>query len=319
MSVAFIFPGQGSQSVGMLSNIMDENPEYGEIAKVTFHLASEQLGYDLWDLVKNGPAEELNKTENTQPALLTTEVALWRIWNEKEGVTPDVMAGHSLGEYSALVCAEVLDFEETVCLVHNRGRYMQSAVPEGEGAMAAILGMADDDVVAVCENTSSETGLVVSAVNYNSPGQVVIAGNFAAVEKAIENAKASGAKKAVKLPVSVPSHCSLMKPAAEKLAKKIQLMEFNKPTIPVINNVHVTIESEETIIADALVRQLSNPVRWVETIQKMKSEGIESIVECGPGKVLTGLNKRIDRELKTYPIFDVATIEKTLEELTECP
>jgi len=316
MSVAFIFPGQGSQSVGMLGSIMDENPEYGEMAKVTFHLASEELGFDLWDIVKNGPVELLNKTENTQPALLASEVALWRIWCEKEGTMPVIMAGHSLGEYSALVCSEVLDFEETVALVHDRGRFMQNAVPEGEGAMAAILGMADEDVVAVCKKTSEETGMVVDAVNYNSPGQVVIAGNLQAVEKALENAKDAGAKKALKLPVSVPSHCSLMKPAAEKLAKKIQLMEFGKPTIPVINNVHVTIESEETIIADALVRQLSNPVRWVETIQKMKSEGIESIVECGPGKVLTGLNKRIDRELKTYPIFDVATIDKTLEELS---
>jgi len=316
MSVAFIFPGQGSQSIGMLSSIMDENPEYGEIAKVTYHLASEQLGFDLWDIVKHGPAEELNKTENTQPALLAAEVALWRIWNEQNGAMPVVMAGHSLGEYSALVCAEVLDFEEAISLVHHRGLYMQSAVAEGEGAMAAILGMADEDVVTVCEKTSEETGLVVAAVNYNSPGQVVIAGNIMAVEKAIENAKGSGAKKAIKLPVSVPSHCSLMLPAAEKLAKKIQLMEFKKPTIPVINNVHVTIESDETIIAEALVKQLSKPVRWVETIQKMKSEGIESIVECGPGKVLTGLNKRIDRELKTYPIFDVASIDKTLEELS---
>lgn len=316
MSIAFIFPGQGSQSVGMLGSIASENPEYGEIITSTFQQASDRLGIDLWSLVQNGPETELNITKNTQPAILAASYAIWQIWRSKEGVTPAVMAGHSLGEYTALVCSEALDFSDAIDLVASRGRYMQDAVETGEGAMAAILGLDDDAVIKVCEQTAEDSGRIVSAVNFNAPGQIVISGHSDAVEQAVVLAKNTGAKKAVKLAVSVPSHCSLMASAAEKLANKLKSVNIERPVIPVINNVHVTIENESDTIRDSLVKQLSQPVRWVETINKMAAEGTKQIVECGPGKVLTGLNRRINRQMPAHAMFDTATIDKVFEELS---
>lgn len=322
MPIAFIFPGQGSQSVGMLGSIVAENPQYGDIITSIFKQASDTLGLDLWELTQNGPESELNKTRNTQPAMLAAGYALWQIWKEKNGVIPAVMAGHSLGEYTALVCSEALDFSDAIDLVSYRGRLMQDAVEAGEGAMAAILGLDDDTVIKVCEETaaaiSNDNGesRVISAVNFNAPGQVVIAGHSDAVAQAITAANNAGAKKAIKLAVSVPSHCALMDSAAEKLSQKLNVVNIERPNIPVINNVHVTIENDVDLIRDALVKQLSRPVRWVETINKMVSEGTEQIVECGPGKVLTGLNRRINRRMPAHAMFDTATIDKTFEELS---
>lgn len=315
MSIAFIFPGQGSQSVGMLGSIADENPKYGEIISSTFKQASDRLGIDLWELVKKGPEAKLNITKNTQPAILAASYALWQIWCSKEGAVPAVMAGHSLGEYTALVCSEALDFSDAIELVATRGKYMQDAVEAGEGSMAAILGLDDEAIIKICAQIAEQTGRVVSAVNFNAPGQVVIAGHSDAVEQTVTLAKNSGAKKAIKLAVSVPSHCSLMDTAAENLALKLKSVNIERPVIPVINNVHVTIENESDAIRDSLVKQLSHPVRWVETINKMAAEGTKQIIECGPGKVLTGLNKRINRQMPAYAMFDTATIDKLFEEL----
>lgn len=315
MSIAFIFPGQGSQSVGMLGSIADENPKYGEIISSTFKQASDRLGIDLWELVKKGPEAKLNITKNTQPAILAASYALWQIWCSKEGAVPAVMAGHSLGEYTALVCSEALDFSDAIDLVATRGKYMQDAVEAGEGSMAAILGLDDEAIIKICAQIAEQTGRVVSAVNFNAPGQVVIAGHSDAVEQTVTLAKNSGAKKAIKLAVSVPSHCSLMDTAAENLALKLKSVNIERPVIPVINNVHVTIENESDAIRDSLVKQLSHPVRWVETINKMAAEGTKQIIECGPGKVLTGLNKRINRQMPAYAMFDTATIDKLFEEL----
>ncbi len=316
MSIAFVFPGQGSQTIGMLGNIADENPEYGDIVNATFNRASNVLGYDLWELVQNGTDTELNRTKKTQPAILTASYALWQIWMSKEGPMPVVMAGHSLGEYTALVCAEAIDFDDAVELVSLRGQYMQEAVADTEGAMAAILGLEDDVVVKICEETAETTESVVAAVNFNSPGQVVISGTAEAVDSAISALSNAGAKKTIKLPVSVPSHCSLMTGAADKLAKKLHSTEFDRPIIPVINNVHVTIENEVDSIKDALVKQLYKPVRWTETINKMLAEGTENIVECGPGKVLTGLNRRINKNIPAHAMLDAVTIDKVFEELS---
>lgn len=289
--VAFVFPGQGSQSVGMLDELAASNA----IIQDTFTEASDALGYDLWNLVSQGPAEDLNQTHRTQPALLTASVAIWRLYLEKGGSKPAFLAGHSLGEYSALCCAGVLSLNDAVELVKNRGEYMQEAVPQGVGAMAAIIGLDDDAVIAAC--AESENGQVVSAVNLNSPGQVVIAGHAEAVERASAACKEKGAKRALPLPVSVPSHCSLMKPAADKLAADMESLSFNTPEISVINNVDVAIETDAAKIKDALVRQLFCPVRWTETVQKLAAEGVDSLLECGPGKVLAGLTKRIDKSL----------------------
>ncbi|MCU7835532.1 MAG: ACP S-malonyltransferase [gamma proteobacterium symbiont of Taylorina sp.] len=316
MSIAFVFPGQGSQTIGMLGGIADENPAYGEIVNSIFKQASDTLGFDLWELIQNGSEAELNQTKNTQPAILAASYALWQIWKNKEGCMPVVMAGHSLGEYTALVCAEAIDFSAAVSLVSLRGQYMQDAVAENEGAMAAILGMEDDSVVKICEEIAIENEAIVSAANFNSPGQVVISGSVQAVEKAISALNNAGAKKAIKLPVSVPSHCMLMESAADKLAKKLLSTDIDRPVIPVINNVHVTIENEAELIRDALVKQLYKPVRWVETINKMLAEGTEQIIECGPGKVLTGLNRRINRNIAAHPVFDAVTIDKVFEELS---
>lgn len=292
--IAFVFPGQGSQSVGMLQNIAALYPSIQE----TFKEASEALGYDLWALTSNGPAEKLNQTEYTQPALLTAGVALWRvIRGQTPSSFPAFLAGHSLGEYTALVCAESLTLVDAVRLVALRGKVMQDAVKPGEGAMAAILGLEDDAVRMICENIRTPTE-IVAAANYNTPGQVVISGHAAAVLSAIEYAKTQGAKRALLLPVSVPSHCVLMKPAAIKLREAMVEIPFKLPRIPVIHNVDVSVHTSTDEIRQVLVEQLYQPVRWVETIRWMALKGVEAIYECGPGSVLSGLNKRIDATLQ---------------------
>lgn len=304
--LAFVFPGQGSQALGMLGEFSDQ-----AIVRNTFTEASEALGYDLWTLISEGPAEKLNQTNFTQPALLSASVAVWRLWQEKSQAQPTVLAGHSLGEYSALVCAGVLSLNDAVKLVEKRGELMQEAVPKGVGAMAAIIGLADDKIIAACEKGAA--GQVVSAVNFNSPGQVVIAGNKDAVERAGALCKDEGAKRVLPLPVSVPSHCALMKPAADKLALVFETIEFNTPTVDVINNVNVKVESSATEIKEALIKQLYSPVRWTETVAKMADDGIEFAVEAGPGKVLQGLNKRIDKRVNTIAVNDSASLTKALE------
>ncbi len=306
---AIAFPGQGSQSVGMLAEIASVYP----VVKATFDEASQVLGYDLFTLVMEGPAEELNKTWRTQPALLTSSVALWRVWQELGAPAPAVMAGHSLGEYSALVCSGAIAFTDAVKLVELRGLAMQEAVPEGVGAMAAIIGLDNESIAANCEKAAQ--GQVVSPVNFNSPGQVVIAGHKEAVERANVLMKESGAKRALPLPVSVPSHCALMHPAAEKLAAALQLVEIQNPSIPVINNVDVTAETDAARIKDALVRQLFSPVRWTEIVENMANTGIEFEVEMGPGKVLSGLAKRIDKRVDGAAINDTASLQEILAKL----
>ncbi|CCN36459.1 malonyl-CoA-(acyl-carrier-protein) transacylase [Vibrio nigripulchritudo SO65] len=300
---AVVFPGQGSQAVGMLAELGEQH----EVVKNTFAEASDALGYDLWALVQNGPAEDLNQTFRTQPALLASSVAIWRVWQEQGLAAPEVLAGHSLGEYSALVCAGVIDFKEAIKLVELRGRLMQEAVPAGTGAMYAIIGLADDAIAKACEEAAQ--GEVVSPVNFNSPGQVVIAGNKDAVERAGALCKEAGAKRALPLPVSVPSHCALMQPAADKLAEALEAIEFSAPSIPVINNVDVATETDPSKIKDALVRQLHSPVRWTEGVEKMSEQGIEKLYELGPGKVLTGLTKRIVKTLSGAAVNDAATLE----------
>lgn len=306
MSLAFIFPGQGSQSVGMLKELAENFSE----VNTTFQEASDALGYDLWDVIQNGPAEKLNSTDITQPAMLASGVATWRVWQAKGGAMPQMMAGHSLGEYTALVCAGSLRFVDAVKLVSQRGKFMMEAVPAGTGAMAAILGMEDEAVRQVCIEAAEND--VLEAVNYNSPGQIVVAGHKTAVERVITLAKEKGAKRALELPVSVPSHCALMKPAAEQLAAVLDGISFSAPTIPVLNNVDVIASSTEAEIRDALVRQLYSPVRWVETIEKMAADGVDKIIECGPGKVLVGLNKRINKTMAASALVDSASIEAEL-------
>lgn len=306
---AIAFPGQGSQSVGMLAEIAGVYP----VVKATFDEASQVLGYDLFALVMEGPAEELNKTWRTQPALLTSSVALWRVWQELGAPQPSVLAGHSLGEYSALVCSGAMAFTDAVKLVELRGLAMQEAVPEGVGAMAAIIGLDNESIAANCEKAAQ--GQVVSPVNFNSPGQVVIAGHKEAVERANVLMKESGAKRALPLPVSVPSHCALMHPAAEKLAAALQHIVIQAPTIPVINNVDVTAETDASRIKDALVRQLFSPVRWTEIVESMANTGIEFEVEMGPGKVLSGLAKRIDKRVDGAAINDSASLQDVLAKL----
>jgi [acyl-carrier-protein] S-malonyltransferase len=308
MTLAFVFPGQGSQSTGMLDTLASEFAE----VEATFRVASEVLGYDLWDIVQNGPAEKLNSTDITQPAMLAAGVAVWRVWQAKGGAQPTLLAGHSLGEYTALVCGDSLAFEDAIKLVAERGRLMQEAVPAGTGAMAAVLGLDDDTVRAVCAEAAASE--VVEAVNFNSPGQVVVAGHKAAVERAVDLAKAKGAKRALLLPVSVPSHCALMQPAAEKLATLLEDVAIQAPQIPVINNVDVAMPTDAAAIRSALVRQLHNPVRWVETIQKMAAEGVDRLIECGPGKVLMGLNKRIERNMGAQAVFDSESLAAALAE-----
>jgi len=310
-SLAFLFPGQGSQSVAMLSELAST---YSLVTDV-FSEASDSLNYDLWKLVQQGPGVELNQTDKTQPAMLAAGVACWRVWCQQSETRPALMAGHSLGEYTALVCAEALDFACTIKLVAQRGRFMQEAVPEGQGGMAAILGLDDEQVRTLCVDAAQ--GDILSAVNFNSPGQVVIAGTAAAIARAVANAKDAGAKRALPLPVSVPSHCDLMLPAANNMRDLLKDIEINTPLIPVINNVDVAQTSSAESIRDALVRQLHNPVRWVETIQAMASAGVRHTVEAGPGKVLSGLSKRIDRSIAALPVFDSASLDNALNTLND--
>ena len=307
---AMVFPGQGSQTVGMLAELAGDYP----IVQETFKQASEVLGYDLWQLVQEGPAEELNKTWQTQPALLTASVAVYRVWQQKyPALKPEVMAGHSLGEYSALVCAGVLDFQDAVKLVELRGKLMQQAVPEGTGAMYAIIGLDNDAIINACKQ--AEQGEVVSAVNFNSPGQVVIAGVKAAVERAAALCKEAGAKRALPLAVSVPSHCALMKPAADQLSVSLESITLKEAGVSVLNNVDVKNEIEADAIRNALVRQLYSPVRWTETVEKMAQNGVEVLVEVGPGKVLNGLTKRIVDSLQAVSVNDVKSLDSVEEVL----
>jgi [acyl-carrier-protein] S-malonyltransferase len=307
MKLAFVFPGQGSQSVGMLQGWGDRV----EI-RATFSEASDALGQDLWALVADGPADQLNQTINTQPAMLAADIAVWRVWQAAGGAMPVMLAGHSLGEYAALVAAGSLDFTDAIRLVRVRAEAMQAAVPEGVGAMAAILGLDDDAVHAVCSEAAA--GEVVEAVNLNSPGQVVIAGNKAAVERAMALAKGKGAKRALPLPVSVPSHSSLMLPAAEKLLAYLQGVMLAAPTIPLLHNSDVQSHAEPDAIRAALARQLHTPVRWVETVRALKAAGIERVIECGPGKVLAGLTKRIDDSLPALALVDETSLQAALND-----
>jgi [acyl-carrier-protein] S-malonyltransferase len=305
-TLAFVFPGQGSQSVGMLAALGAAEP----VVRATFDEASAALGEDLWLLAQSGPEEKLNDTRYTQPALLTAGVATYRAWVAAGGAVPAIMAGHSLGEYSALVSAGAFSLAEGVRLVAERGRLMQEAVPPGSGAMAAVLGLDDDAVRAACALAAQ--GDVVEAVNLNAPGQVVIAGSKAAVERAIDACKAAGAKRAIALPVSVPSHCALMKPAAEKLALRLTGVAISVPAVPVLNNVDVAVAGSADAIRDALVRQLFSPVRWVETGASLTGAGANMIVECGPGKVLTGLNKRIAKDAECICVQDPESLAAAL-------
>ncbi|MGO2441348.1 ACP S-malonyltransferase [Serratia proteamaculans] len=305
---AFVFPGQGSQTLGMLADLATQYP----IVEATFSEASSVLGYDLWQLVQQGPAEELNKTWQTQPALLAASVAIFRVWQQQGGKAPAIMAGHSLGEYSALVCSGVLDFQAAIRLVELRGKLMQEAVPEGTGAMSAIIGLDNAAIAKACEESAQ--GQVVSPVNFNSPGQVVIAGNKEAVERAGAACKAAGAKRALPLPVSVPSHCALMKPAADKLAIALQEITFSAPQVPVVNNVDVRTETDPEAIRSALVRQLYSPVRWTESVEFMAAQGVTLLLEVGPGKVLTGLTKRIVDTLTAAAVNDAASLTAALEQ-----
>jgi [acyl-carrier-protein] S-malonyltransferase len=304
--LAIVFPGQGSQSVGMLADLYQQY----DVVQQTFAEASAALGYDLWALVANGPEAELNQTHRTQPALLTASVAVWRLWQQQNGTMPAFFAGHSLGEYSALVCAGVLSLADAVQLVEKRGTYMQLAVPAGVGAMSAIIGLDDAAIATACEQAAQ--GEVVSPVNYNSPGQVVIAGHKAAVERAGELCKAAGAKRALPLPVSVPSHCALMRPAAQKLAADLATLNFNHAVVPVVNNVDVAIAADAVAVKDALVRQLYSPVRWTESIEWLASQGVTQVLELGAGKVLSGLIKRIDKNLTAASVGDVASLQDAL-------
>ena len=306
MSIGFVFPGQGSQSVAMLAAMA---ADYVDIER-TFAEASEALGFDLWQLVQDGPEESLNKTTNTQPAMLAAGVAVWRVWQSRGGPVPDYMAGHSLGEYTALVCAQAIEFKEAVHLVADRGRFMQEAVSIGEGAMAAIIGLDDDVVRQVCEQVAA--GDVVAPVNFNAPGQVVVAGATAAVERVVDQAKSAGARRAVMLPVSGPFHSALMHPAAGRMAERLRKTDIRNPQIPIIHNSHVKTEADPTAIRNVLVQQIESPVRWVETIQKMITLGVDTIVECGPGKVLAGLNKRIARDARSLAVSDTDSLATAL-------
>jgi [acyl-carrier-protein] S-malonyltransferase len=307
--LAFIFPGQGSQSVGMLAELATHHAEVGDC----FRSASEVLGYDLWDLVQNGPESQLNLTQYTQPAMLVAGVSVWRVWNKMTPIQPAWMAGHSLGEYTALVCSSAIKFEDAVRLVAERGRLMQEAVLSETGAMAAILGIDDTQVIHLCHRVSSEEIGVVTPANFNAPGQIVIAGEKAAVLRVIELAKAEGAKRAVLLPVSVPSHCPLMKPAAELFRSSLTACEMDKPNMAIIHNVDVAVHPSPEAIRAALEKQLYSSVRWSDSITFMAQQGVHRFVECGPGRVLAGLNKRIVPELRTGPIFDTESLVKALE------
>ncbi len=305
-NLAFVFPGQGSQKVGMLAELAAANPS----VEATFREASDALGYDAWQMIQQGQQEEINLTERTQPLLLASSLAIWRLWNEKGGPLPAQMAGHSLGEWSALVCANVLDFADAIKIVRARGAYMQKAVPVGVGAMAAILGLSDDIILDAC-NTARQDD-IVDAVNFNAPGQVVIAGTAAAVDRAIRICKEAGAKRAMALPVSAPFHTRLMQPAAEQLTDLVMSTAFASPRVPVIHNLHGRPESNPETIKTLMLEQIYKPVMWVDCIQGLKATGAELFVECGPGRVLNGLTKRIDRDLTSFSTDDEASLDNAL-------
>ena len=312
MTLAFTFPGQGSQSIGMLAGLA---ADYRQV-QATFAEASQVLGYDLWELSQQGPEARLNATEQTQPAMLAAGVAVARAWQAAGGPSPVLAAGHSLGEYAALVCAGSLAFVDAVALVAARGRFMQEAVPEGQGAIAALLGLDDAQALAVCDAiTDRAAGNIVSAVNFNAPGQVVIAGHAGAVEKAIVAAQEAGAKKAIKLPMSVPVHCELMEPARERLVAKLDGVQVNVPEFPVVHNADNRAHDDAAQIREALARQLTRPVRWAESVAALRAGGATILVEPGPGRILTGLNKRIDRSLETMAVHDSASLDKALTEM----
>jgi [acyl-carrier-protein] S-malonyltransferase len=305
--IAFVFPGQGSQKIGMLAELAQDHA----IIKETFDQASDVLGYDMWDLIQQGEQDAINLTERTQPILLASSVAIWRLWNEHKGVQPSQMAGHSLGEWSALVCSGVVDFADGLKIVRARGQYMQQAVPVGEGAMSAIIGLDDQAILDACKNSQSQG--VVDAVNFNAPGQVVIAGSSAAVEAAMDFCKEAGAKRALPLPVSAPFHTSLMKPAADNLADLVNSVSFSAPQVPVIHNVHAQTESDPEAIKAIMLEQIYSPVKWVDCVKQLKNNGATTLVECGPGKVLSGLTKRIDREISSLSTDNVADFTAALE------
>ena len=310
MNIAVVFPGQGSQSIGMLDAYATDWP----LVKETVDEASSVLGYDLWDIICNGPEEKLNQTAITQPAVLAADIAIMRIMAQQCMLKPFVVAGHSLGEYAALVAADVLEFTDAIKLVAERGRLMQNAVADGEGAMAAIIGLADSVVSQICDDIANDTGEVVSAVNFNSPGQVVIAGNTAAVEKAIERLKEEGAKRAIQLPVSVPSHCALMKSAADEFSEILKTVDFKTPSVQVIQNVDAESYDSVDEIREALVKQLYCPVQWTHSVQII-SDGADAIVECGPGKVLGGLTRRINKDVASYSIPNPDAMQKFLDSM----
>lgn len=311
MTLAFVFPGQGSQSVGMMNALAAGF----SIVQQTFSEASEALGYDLWQVVDQGPEEQLNQTQVTQPAMLTAGVAVWRVWRAQGGPIPAIMAGHSLGEYTALTCAGTFGFADAVRVVADRARFMQEAVPIGQGAIAAVLGLSDEAARALCEQAAE--GEVLEPVNYNSPGQIVIAGSATAVARALERAKDAGAKRAIPLPMSVPAHSSLMAPAAARLAERLNGVAMQTPQVPVVHNAHVQTEREPAAIREALVRQVASPVRWADCVQKMEREGARLFVECGPGKVLTGLNKRVAAEATCIPVYDPKSLEEAMTRVRE--
>lgn len=304
--LAFVFPGQGSQKVAMLAAMAQKH----DVIQETFSEASQVLGYDLWQLVQQGPQEELNLTERTQPMLLTAGVALWRLWQQLGGEQPTVMAGHSLGEFTALVCARSIAFTDAVKLVQQRGAFMQSAVPVGVGAMAAIIGLADEAINEACREAAQ--GQVVAAVNYNSPGQVVIAGHAEAVARAAELCKAAGAKRALPLPVSAPFHTDLMRPAGEQLAEAIAAIEVQAPQIPVVHNVNASTEADPQLIRQLMVEQIYSPVQWVACVRSMLDQGVAATAECGPGKVLSGLNRRIDKSIAVASLEQPESLDKAL-------
>jgi [acyl-carrier-protein] S-malonyltransferase len=306
-NIAFVFPGQGSQSVGMLSDVANAYP----LIQKNFQLVSDLLGYDLWQLTQHGPQEKLNETVNTQLAVLTADVSLYQLWRQQQGCQPAMTAGHSLGEYAALVAAEAIELKDAISLVYHRAIFMQNAVLPGQGAMAAIIGLSEEEILQVCQEAQSEGS--VEPANFNSPGQTVIGGQIGAVEKAMEIAKVKGAKKAVKLIMSVPSHCSLMRSAAEQLAHLLEGISIKAPSIPVIHNVDALSHSDPEAIKRALVTQLYQPVRWTESIRKMVELGIKTVIECGPGKVLNGLNKRIDENLKLFQLNDLNSLDNLLK------
>ncbi len=311
MSVAFVFPGQGSQSLGMMDGLAQRHPEVA----ATFEAASDLLGYDLFALVREGPRERLDETQYTQPAMLAAGVATWRAWKAGGGKAPDLMAGHSLGEYSALVCAESLDFAGAIRAVSARARLMQSAVPRGEGAIAAVLGLSDAAVEELCAEAGAGDDAGVWAVNYNAPGQVVIAGRSEAVARAIEFAGDRGARRVIPLPMSVPVHCPLMAPAAEHFEEVLSRIEFLPPKIAVVQNADLQCHTQARKIRSALVRQLTHPVRWTSTVEVFKERGSRTLVEAGPGRVLTGLARRTDRDLRALSLHEPKSFDSALAEL----